>query len=31
MIDIESLLIGIGMGVLAIVCVRAIDAILAKP
>jgi hypothetical protein len=28
--DVTSLLIGIGMGVVAVVCVRAVDFILAK-
>ena len=28
--DVISLLIGIGMGVFAVVCVRAVDAILAR-
>jgi hypothetical protein len=29
-LDIASLLIGIGMGMFAVVCVRAVDAILAR-
>ena len=28
--DVTSLLVGIGMGVVAVVCVRAVDAILAR-
>jgi hypothetical protein len=30
-LDIASLLLGVGIGLLAIVCVRVIDLILAKP
>jgi hypothetical protein len=29
-LDIASLLIGVGMGVFAVICVRAVDLILAK-